>query len=291
MDWQRFDRNKMEGYKRNLRIPGDQSDSFYLKRFMINSTASSLPFRENAVENEKLQRAPVWLISFTDLMALLLAFFVLTFSMSEPDEQKWPKLQGTLEKEFNKFEGPKKYEGGPEVITLTRTTYNRALNLDYLSALLKTKLGAHPALDEVQIFKQRDRLLLSFSNELLFKAGAADISDKGVEALKVLAPALSRIKNALSIVGHADPRTLGENSDYINNWQLSLARAFAVSYELKKYGYNKELPVTGYSSARYTELGDTMSEEKKLAMARRVDIVIMGDDGRIKNDLQLKLDN
>lgn len=262
----------------------------YLKNFMIEPLSNPVPFRENAGGIGDQEKSPVWLISFTDLMALMLTFFVMTFSMSVPDEQKWPMLEGTLNAEFNTFEGPKNFEGGQQVITLPRATYNRALNLDYLSALLTTKLQENRFLQDVNVIRQDDRLLLSLPNDLLFEAGNATISSQGRQAIDALVPALNRIKNAIEIAGHADPRPVSSTSGFVSNWHLSMERARSVGRELKRRGYERPLQIEGFSSARFEEMSRDLPEEERLEKSRRVDIVLLGDDGKLKKEFKLRLE-
>lgn len=280
------DKPRQDFSRRNF----DPSRPQYLRRIKHATIASALPFRDNSAQADADHRSPVWLISFTDLMALMLTFFVLTFSMSAPDENKWPLLEGSLNKEFNKFDGPKKFEGGQQVITLPRVTYNRALNLDYLAALLTNRLTENAFLQDVVVIKQRDRLLLSLPGDLLFESGQATISSDGRNAIEALVPALSRIKNAIEIAGHADPSPLGAGSSYVSNWHLSLERARSVAQELKEKGYERALQIEGYASGRFEELDPNIPEETRMNVSRRVDIVVLGDDGKLKKQFELGLE-
>lgn len=237
----------------------------------------------------KVKRSPVWMISFTDLMALMLTFFVLTYSMAEPEPKTWAEVTGSLPQGVSSQEGPRRLEGGDQVISLPRVTYNRALNLDYLAALLTTKLQDHRLLKDVSVLNQGDRLILSLPSDLLFEPGRAEISTEGAAAIDALAPALSRIKNAIDIAGHADPRPLPGEGAFISNWHLSLARAAAVAAQFRQRGYERDLGIEGYSSARFEEMSDDIPEEDRLSQSRRVDIVILGNGGKIEDALSLQL--
>ena len=261
----------------------------YFDRYMIYPLSSPAPFRAFATAEKQGKFTSVWLISFTDLIALMLAFFVLTFSMSEIDPTKWPELEGSLRGEFNKYQNPDDFEGGPETITLTRVRYARALNLDYISALLNTRLKENESLKEAGLFPQSDRLLLSLPNDLLFAAGQAKISEAGKEALEALLPALNRIDNAIEIAGHADPRSLSGTGEYISNWHLSLARARSVAAYLDDQGFKRELSIEGYSSARYAEIGEDVPEAERLSLSRRVDIVILPNQTKERKKLRVRL--
>ena len=101
---------------------------------------------------------------------------------------------------------------------------------------------------------------------------------EGKRALYTLGEFFEKIKNRIEIVGHADPTpTLG--GDFESNWHLSLARAIGVAGVLDTIGYTKPVIVQGFSSARYDELPPEIIGEERLALARRVDIIIMKDTG------------
>ena len=58
-----------------------------------------------------------------------------------------------------------------------------------------------------------------------------------------------------------------------------MARAASVAAVLETVGYTKPVKIRGHASARYYDLPLTLSEESRLDMSRRVDIVVMEDDG------------
>ena len=110
---------------------------------------------------------------------------------------------------------------------------------------------------------------MSLPSDLLFDAGKSDVNDRGRQALFSLGGALSRIKNRVEVIGHADPRPMqGETRAFSSNWELSLARAAQVAAVLESVGYRRHMIVRGLSSARYDELPVSMPEEERLSLAR-----------------------
>ena len=80
--------------------------------------------------------ASTWLISFTDVMALMLTFFVLLFSMASPDEGKWDKLTQTAQESFNRFYGKPLHRGSEDAVNIDKINFSRALNLNYLKSII-----------------------------------------------------------------------------------------------------------------------------------------------------------
>ena len=115
-----------------------------------------------------------------------------------------------------------------------------------------------------------------------------EVKTEGKRALFSLGGLLARIRNRIEIVGHSDPRPItNESAQYASNWELSLARAASVANILSQVGYRREVTARGMSSARYDELPASMPEQKRLDLSRRVDIVVMRDDGDSRSLLQI----
>lgn len=233
------------------------------------------------------QVVPLWLITFTDIMALMLTFFVLMYSMSVPQEEKWEEISDSLSKGFSKFYSPAYFAGNLDTLSLEKLDFNDALNLEYLQTILKKSIVNDARLEHVEIIMQQDRLIISLPHDLLFEVGKDAVNADGKKALFALGGILNRISNRIEVVGHSDPQPIrNADGDFINNWALSLSRAAQVSSVLHQVGYRKDVIVRGVSSARYDELPITIPEEERLSLSRRVDIVVMHDDGSDRTFLE-----
>ena len=230
-------------------------------------------------QDDNVQTVPLWLITFTDVMALMLTFFVLLYSMSVPVEEKWEEVSNSFSSKFNSEEAKPHNAGSQDVIDIDRIDKSRALSLKYLKALVKNMLKNN-GVDNVIIFENNKRLVISLPSELLFKNGSAQIGLEGKKLLFALGGALSRVKNRIEIAGHTDPRPItGNNGPYRNNWELSMARSASVSVILKDVGYTRDITIMGLSSARFDEMSDKAPENERYDFSRRVDIILMNDDG------------
>lgn len=224
----------------------------------------------------------LWLVSFTDVMALMLTFFVLLFAMSKPENKTWLDMTKGLQTHLSRYDGVSANRGYQEQFDPARINYSRALDLSYLKAVLQAAIEDEEELEIVTIIPQSDHLILSLPEDLLFAPGSVEVTEEGREALYALGGALSRIKNQASVVGHSDPRPIkGRSAEgYNNNWELSLARAMAAAAVLRDVGYEKNIAVRGFSSGRYQDLeGAVKDESRRLDLSRRVDIIVMNHDG------------
>lgn len=221
----------------------------------------------------------IWIITFTDIMGLMLTFFVMLYAMSYPREEEWNELTNTIQSNFNKYYGQVEERGFQETISIDKVDYSRALDLHYLRALIAGMMAQEKNLGAVALINQRGSLILSLPQDLLFKPGEAVVKEEGARALYSVAAILSRIKNRVEIVGHTDPRPVS-GKEFTNNWDLSLARAARVAAVLEDAGYSNPVIIRGQAAGRYDDLPKGLSEDLKLGVSRRVDIVIMEDGGK-----------
>lgn len=107
---------------------------------------------------------------------------------------------------------------------------------------------------------------------VLFESGAASMTSGGLDILAVLAPEFSAIGNKIIIEGHTDKRPLARQG--YDNWNLSADRAISVLRALRyDLGVPPErLAATGYAEFHPVDTGDS---PEALARNRRVEIVIV----------------
>ena len=221
----------------------------------------------------------LWLITFTDTMALMLTFFVLLYAMSIPKEDEWQELTGAVQRQFATFTSQAFSGGSQDTIEIEKLDYSRALDLGYLKSLLREQINKEVRLRDVELIQMSDRLVISMPSDLLFEAGQADINADGRRALFAIGGSLSRIRNKIEVVGHSDPDPVPEEGRFRSNWELSLARASATAAVLNNVGYRRDIEVKGLSSARYDEIQGQFDEQRRESLSRRVDVVVLKDDG------------
>lgn len=236
------------------------------------------PKSKEQVEQEK-RSSEMWLLTFTDLVSLMLTFFVMLFAMSNVKIDKWENVIDSLSQTLNptQEQSPSASTAMHNIATAFR---KRAINLDYLVSVLREKVEGDDLLNHMQFMRMEDRLVLALPGDLLFEAGRAVMTDRAREALFRLGGALSTIDNQIGVNGHSDPSPVAGN-DFASNWELSMARAASVGNALIEAGYDETIVAFGYSDSRYGQLPD-MPEEQKRLMGRRVDIVIFNTAGNLQ---------
>jgi chemotaxis protein MotB len=244
-------------------------------------------YRNKSDDEEPI--STLWLLTFTDVMALMLTFFVLLYSMAQPDIEKWSEMTAAINSNFSKRYAPKFEAGSIDAINIDRINRPSALDLRYLASIVQQALDRSENTEGILLIAQSDALVISMPNDLFFEAGRAEIGTDGQRALIEIGGALAKIRNAIEIVGHADPRPLSAASEYGSNWQLSLDRALSVAGVLENVGYNKPVTVRGMSSTRFMDLPDDLPESERLNLSRRVDIVILKNAAGARSFFGMKL--
>lgn len=125
----------------------------------------------------------------------------------------------------------------------------------------------------LKVVIRKGRMIVNMSDKILFSAGKAKLKTEGQAALKKLAAALKEIKDRDFVVaGHTDNQPV-KYSVYRSNWELSVARAVAVTKFLQDEGMDpKRLSAAGYG--QYDPVGDNTKPEGQAAN-RRIEIIVM----------------
>lgn len=219
----------------------------------------------------------VWLVIFADLVALMLTFFVMLFSMSNVTAESWKKMVDALADALNPT-SEEKIDTTPDVKTNIDLVFRRqAINLDYLQAVLEQKVIKSKELKGSQLTLLEDRLVVSLPGSLLFGPNSAILKKTAKDPLFSLGGLLGNVENRLGINGYADEKNF-EGKKYNSNWELSLARSISVGNAFRQAGYSGELLNFGYGNAHSSYLKNA-NEGQRNILSRRIDVVILESSG------------
>lgn len=216
-----------------------------------------------------------WLLTYADLITLLMAFFVILFAMSKVDSQKYALLANSLKTAFF---------AGNSLVSLPATGYvppggsageGGGPTLQELGAELSTSLiKIDPKLkDMLKITVDERGLTISLVGAALFDLGEAGIKKDAEKILSEIARSLSQVPNYVSVEGSTDDLPIN-TTEFPTNWELSTRRATnVVRFFIERDGMNpKRFMAVGYGEYRPLYPNDT---EANRAKNRRVDIVIL----------------
>lgn len=219
-----------------------------------------------------------WLVTFADLTALMLTFFILLFSMSEVESSTWEAVVDSFKQQLNASKsGQDQSSGEPDEVT--RIIITQSTDLDYLNTLIIGKIRDHPLLSRSILTRIDDGLVISLPSDALFEVGSATLTEAAGEAAGLLVEVLGLVGNRIDIHGHSDPTPIN-GGEFVSNWELSVGRALSLASMLLGAGLDKDIAAFGFADSRYTDISGEFTEEQRLSLGRRVDVVIReGKDG------------
>jgi len=205
-----------------------------------------------------------WMVTFSDLLTLLMTFFVLIFASADPIPEE------TLFEAFGQTTG---------VFGLYRTGFlekitavqGKDINQDLVQVFLD-QIGA----SDVEVKQQEEGLVITLPSDTYFEPGRARLNKKALARIEQLAAFLNVTRHRIRVEGHTDNRER-VRQPYPGRWELSLARAHRVLEQLVA----KEVPErrlslsgNGPSRPRFSNVS-----RRGRTLNRRVDIVILNRPG------------
>ncbi|MDR1885547.1 MAG: OmpA family protein [Synergistaceae bacterium] len=227
--------------------------------------------------------APAWMSTYGDMVTLLLCFFVLLYSFSTIDAQKFISMAESMQAAFNVQPGAPDITKAPGVITGSQgigpgdsdrtTDSDQTENASQVLALVQEAIKSEHLEDEIQVVANERGVVISLSEQILFPEGSARIRPESRRILYKIGQILETLPNQLSVEGHTDSGR-PVNSIYGDNWGLSSARASAVT------SYLDESLNVGEGRLKAVGFGSTAPvvpnvNEENMRLNRRVDIVVL----------------
>ncbi len=201
--------------------------------------------------------APLWTVTFGDMMSLLLTFFILLFSMSEIKVEKFllaseslrEAMGGTARDPIDDPLGLMPDEVDPDLELQNPSAgtgsdaWKEALADAYMDVIasqmseLVDERGLHETFEVVQ---EGDGIYLRVRSSALFESGRAALNPGSRVVLDDLASLTGNIDIRLVVSGHADNVPI-RGGTFASNWELSAARAAGVARVLVVSGQSPEL--------------------------------------------------
>ncbi len=208
--------------------------------------------RENYYNNSKdyINR---WVISYADLVTLLLALFLAMYAINVTDNKQHPT-------------GHNPYS--PDV-TMVKTATSPELQ----KTLLKTFQNDR----DITLLKDPRGVIIRVNDEILFGNAESSVQKNSYATMNKIIDILSKINNPVIIEGHTDSSPI-KSVKYTSNWELSTARATSViDYLVSSKKINpRRLSAVGYGE--YMPIAENTSNSGRMRN-RRVDIIILNNTG------------
>ncbi len=213
-----------------------------------------------------------WLVSYADFITLLFAFFVVMYSVSHVNEQKYRQLSTTLKGAFSS-EVMDPQEQQEAVQEQSQATENLA-DIESLADDIQNALAGIVEDADVTISGNEQWVEISLDANVLFASAQAELTDEAKALLSPVVQILAPYDNAVAIAGHTDDLPIN-NAQFQSNWALSSARAVSVVKLLAGQGVSPErLSAVGYGEFRPVAAN---TDDASRARNRRVVIKVARD--------------
>ncbi len=220
-----------------------------------------------------------WMVTFTDLVALMLTFFVLMFSMSRIDQVQWQNLADSLSRSLDQVAEPREPKPAKQ-LDIHRIAHRPGNNLDYLTAVLGNHLSEQEALAGAFLARRGGQVVIALPAHLVFETldEGEVVHGQGRRLLFVLGGLLGKMGNRVEVAGHIKGPQSGHSKR--STWQASLRRGELVSQYLAATGFNQAILVRGQGHFHADHITGVTNQQRE-HLADRVDIIIYGDSGEV----------
>lgn len=248
--------------------------------------------------------SPAWMNTFADLMNLLLCFFVMLFSMSSVNEEKFEKVIASFQSTFSILPGGGASIGEGELISSGISQlenfdsyYNQQLSSqsdgqteeekditeayeqqeleesEDMAQQLENALSQYGIQDDVEVDFNAEYVTLNMNGALLFDSASAELRDEAYPLVNKLGKILVTYdNNIIEVEGHTDNVPI-HSSKYEDNNVLSMYRALAVANYLRDTTTLDPAYIKSSGRGEYVPIADNATPEGR-ARNRRVEIKI-----------------
>jgi chemotaxis protein MotB len=253
----------------------------------------------HAEEHENSER---WMVTYADMLTLLLVLFIVLYAISQVNTSKFSELKSSLASAFKNGQ-PSVLSGGSGIVGGDSAAEQANPNLPVFSPTQPQGSKATPAQDrqaaqrEVDEFKEieaaikaslhkrgldgnaefsideRGLVVTVVTDELVFSGNSAVLEPEGAVILNAVLPPLRPIANDIQVDGHTNQQNVS-TAPYPSGWELSSARASSVVRYLVTHGpiSASRLSAAGFSDQRPLLRA---SDPRSITRNRRVDIVVL----------------
>ena len=212
-----------------------------------------------------------------DMMSLLLSFFILLYSVSSLDNQRFTEIMVAFKSMAAFLDGgptliPEGYNS-EELSPFADSSQIQLQSLEALAAVIQDLLEEEGFVDQVELSLEDRGLVMRFKDVVLFDIGSDALKEAPKEMLKKLSVILEKVPLPIRIEGHTDNVPIN-NARFPSNWELSVARAVKVVRFLIEEGSldSERLSALGYGEYRPIESNATPEGRNR---NRRVDIIVL----------------
>ncbi|MBK1734767.1 flagellar motor protein MotB [Halorhodospira abdelmalekii] len=234
---------------------------------------------------DKRGGSPRWMTTFADLMAVLVVFFVMLYSMSVIEEYRFQQMAEALREVLGPAViGDTQRQPSPTLVDLDGEPFDplerpRVIDrdvdefrqLDEIRETLREALAEEIEQGVIELGEQDDGVLLRFEERAAFELARKEIDEGFIPVLRRIGVVLQETPGLVRVAGHSDDLPI-RTERFRSNFDLSTARAVSVVHVLEEAGVpSSRLIAQGHADTR--PLVPNTSAENR-ARNRRVEIIL-----------------
>jgi chemotaxis protein MotB len=225
------------------------------------------------IEEEGHENSERWLLTYSDLITLLMIFFVIMYAMSSISENKYNQLAQSLNAAMG---------GGGNLIGSGNSVNNNPgvqivdseeTKLENLKGEIDKYIQNSGLSKSVTTQIDERGVVVRLENSILFESGSAALKDGPKKEIVELGKILGKLGNYIRVEGHTDNVPL-RGREFKSNWQLSAIRATNVAEMLISEAGIAPDKVVAMGYGEYRPIASNSTNEGR-AQNRRVDIVVV----------------
>ena len=200
-----------------------------------------------------------WMVTFSDLITLMMTFFVLLFSFNDPNPKTLEAISSSSVGLFSKAESAVTQE-----VMIQNANSLRKENLEVFLS--------ENAVQNVEISETEEGLIITLPTDIIFEKNSARLTPQAQQTVAKVTGYLRKTQQNIRVEGHTD-NAFVPSGRYPDAWSLSLARGYAIL---------KEMLNTGIAPRRMSLVGKGASQPKLSnataqgqAANRRAEIVVL----------------
>ncbi|WP_214660620.1 flagellar motor protein MotB [sulfur-oxidizing endosymbiont of Gigantopelta aegis] len=265
----------------NLQMPQQFSD--------FSDTLAADDKENNIDEIAEEEGAPAWMVTFADLVTLLLVFFILLFSISSVEKEKFKSVLSSIQIALNQNNPMASQIVIQQVLPQTESKIDpiipkpgmdegqedakpkdsdkEALINDIQSMIQEQRLGEY-----IYVYTEGERIIIRIKGTILFPSGDVELFDGAVPIFDDIRALFQKYSDYnIDIKGYTDNTPIA-TSRFPSNWELSAVRATTVL----RFFIDEGIDPVRMSATGYADLFPLSSNETEQGRAqnRRVEFVL-----------------
>jgi len=189
-----------------------------------------------AIEEDEPMGIPEWVVTFGDMMSLLLTFFIMLVSLSEmKEEEKYQAMVDSVRRNFGFDAASASMVPGalrPRNSKISKlATMGRARRVDTMQGgdKVEAPVGEHP-----RVLIVRPGTKAGIGTVVFFDEESAELNEENKTALRQLAATIEGKPQKIEVRGHTSRRPVSRTLGFRDNWELAYARSRAVTQYLQE---------------------------------------------------------